>query len=129
MRIRFGTMLLALPAIFLLSGCAALFATKNPPVAMQTNPSGAEVWIDGNKMGVTPLTLELSTKKSYVIMFKKEGQEATATISNSVGAGWIILDVLGGLVPIIIDAATGSWYGLSTHTVNVNLAPASPASK
>jgi len=128
MRIRFGTLLLAVPAVALLAGCAALFATKNPPISMQTNPSGAEVWIDGTRMGVTPLTLELSTKKSYVITFKKEGQEATATISNSVGAGWIILDVLGGLVPVIIDAATGSWYGLNTHTVNVNLA-AAPASK
>src|SRR5437867_877808 len=96
-RIRLGMLLLALPAVVLLTGCATLFAAKNSPVAMQTNPSGAEVWIDGNKMGVTPLSLELSAKKSYVITFKKEGQEATATINNGVGAGWVILDVLGGL--------------------------------
>jgi len=117
--------LFVLPALVLLTtGCAALFAAKQTPIAMQTNPSGAEVWIDGNKMGVTPVTLELSNKKSYVVTFKKDGQEASATINNGVGAGWVVLDVLGGLVPVIIDAATGSWYGLSPHAVNQNLAPA-----
>jgi hypothetical protein len=25
------------------------------------------------------------------------------------GGGWIVLDVLAGLVPVIIDAATGEW--------------------
>ncbi len=129
MRIGLGRLLLVVPAIAMLAGCATIFAAKNSSVAMQTNPSGAEIWIDGNRMGVTPMSLELSNKKSYVITFKKHGQEATATLNNGVGAGWVILDVLGGLVPVIIDAATGSWYGLNSHVVNVNLAPASSSSE
>lgn len=37
------------------------------------------------------------------------------------GAGWIVLDVLAGLVPIIVDAATGAWYGLDQDNVNAVL--------
>jgi hypothetical protein len=43
------------------------------------------------------------------------------TINHSVGAGWIILDVLGGFVPLIIDAATGSWNQLDNTTVRCSL--------
>ena len=45
----------------------------------------------------------------------------TRNVTNKVGAGWVILDVLGGLVPIIIDAVTGAWYDLSEKNVDVNL--------
>ncbi len=37
------------------------------------------------------------------------------------GAGWIILDILGGLVPIIVDVATGGWYELDNTNVKVVL--------
>ena len=46
------------------------------------------------------------------------------TVSKKVGAGYVVLDVLGGLLPVIIDAATGSWYVLSTNTVHGMLNPA-----
>ncbi len=105
-----------------LNSCAALFASKTSAVPMQTTPSGAEVWLDGNKMGTTPVSLDLSNKKSHIITFKHEGfEDATYTINNSVGAGWVVLDILGGLVPVIIDAATGSWYRLDAKVVNQNL--------
>ena len=108
-----------------LTGCAAIFAAKTVPVAMQTNPSSAEVWIEGNRMGLTPITLSLSNKKSYVVTFKKEGQEATYQINSKVGTTWVILDMLAGFAPIVIDAATGSWYKLDPTIINVNLAPVS----
>ncbi len=110
------------------SGCAALFASKRAHVAMQSTPSEAEVWVDGNRMGVTPVTLELSKKKSHTVTFKRDGyQDITYAIDTKVGAGWIILDVLGGLIPVIVDASTGSWKSLNTGTVNQTLTPMSQA--
>jgi hypothetical protein len=38
-----------------------------------------------------------------------------------VGAGWVVLDVLAGLVGIIVDAATGAWYELDQDAVNAIL--------
>lgn len=80
-------------------------------------------------MGETPVALKLECKKTYTIEFKKEGFEArTYTINNHVGAGWIILDVLAGLVGVIVDAATGAWYSLDQKNVNAVLKKQQPIS-
>ncbi|GAA5522894.1 hypothetical protein Asal01_02862 [Fodinibius salicampi] len=31
------------------------------------------------------------------------------------------LDVLGGLVPVVVDAATGAWYNLDQESINATL--------
>ncbi|MBI4546130.1 MAG: PEGA domain-containing protein [Gemmatimonadetes bacterium] len=104
------------------AGCAALFNSKTDPVAIQSMPSDADIYIDGNLRGRTPITLELQAKKTYTIVFKKPGYRDQAfELTNTVGVKWVILDVLGGLVPVIVDAATGSWYELDTKVVNVTL--------
>jgi hypothetical protein len=105
-----------------LSACGALFNGGPANVAVNSNPSGAEVWIDGTNRGVTPATLSLAKNKSHTLTFRKAGfQETTFQLNRKVSGGYVILDILGGLIPIIVDAATGSWYVLDTNTVNVNL--------
>ena len=39
----------------------------------------------------------------------------------AVGGVWIVLDILGGVIPIVIDAATGNWYELDQDHVNALL--------
>ena len=51
------------------------------------------------------------------VMIKTIGK----TINSKVGAGWVILDVLGGLIPIVVDAATGSWKKLDQDAVDAQL--------
>ncbi len=110
-----------------LTACGALFNGSPANVAFNSTPSGAEIWIDGTARGVTPATLPLAKNKSYAVTFRKAGfGDATATIDRKVSAGYVILDVLGGIIPIVVDAATGSWYTLSTNNVSMNL-PASGA--
>ena len=73
-------------------------------------------------MGDTPVRLKLVSKHTYSIEFRKEGYKTkTVNITNKVGVGWVILDVLGGLIPVIIDAATGAWYELDQKNVNAIL--------
>lgn len=113
--------------LFLLSSCATLFKGTTQEVNFSSDPQRAEVWINGIKMGETPVALKLESKKTYTIEFKKEGFEThTYTITNHVGAGWIILDVLAGLVGVIVDAATGAWYSLDQKNVNAILEKQQP---
>ena len=87
-------------------------------VAMSSNPTGAEVWIDGARRGTTPFSLDLNNHTSHTVVFRLEGhQEVTCQLTTSVGAGWVILDVLGGLIPVIVDAATGKWNSFGTRRV------------
>jgi hypothetical protein len=105
-----------------LTSCATLFKGTKQEVSMNSEPQKAEVYVNGQLMGETPLALKLETKKTYSIEFRKEGYKSkTYQITNHVGAGWVILDVLAGLVGVIIDAATGAWYSLDQKNVNAVL--------
>jgi hypothetical protein len=103
-----------------LTSCATLFKGTTEEVNFGSNPTGAEVWVDGKLMGTTPINFRLITKKVYLIEFKYQDQTKSVYLNNHVGAGWIVLDVLGGLVPVIIDAVTGAWYSFDQSNVNVD---------
>ena len=95
---------------------------------MSSQPTGAEVWINGTRLGVTPVSLDLDNQKNHTVIFRREGfQEVTCQLTTSVGSTWVILDVVLAitLVPLIVDAATGKWKSLDQDACNVNLPPAS----
>ena len=105
--------------IFTFSSCATLFKGSNDGVSFSSDPTGAKVYVNGNLLGTTPVQFELKSKNTYTIEFKKDGYETkTVLLNNSVGGGWIVLDILGGLIPVVIDAATGNWYSLDQDHVN-----------
>lgn len=105
-----------------LSACGALFNGGPANVTVNSNPAGAEVWVDGTNRGITPATLQLSKDQNHTITLRRAGyQEQTVTLNRKLSTTYLILDILGGLIPVIVDAATGSWYVLDTNEVNVNL--------
>jgi hypothetical protein len=110
-------------SIFLLtSSCATIFKGNSSKINFNSNPQGAQIYVNGNYMGDTPILLKLESKQTYNIEFKKEGYKTKAfNITNHVGVGWIVLDVIFGLVPVVVDAATGSWYELDQKIVNALL--------
>ncbi|HUU05569.1 MAG TPA: PEGA domain-containing protein [Patescibacteria group bacterium] len=110
-----------------LSGCATLFKGTSEKVNMESSPVRADVYVNGQFMGKTPMQLNLAVKRSYAIEFRAEGyQSRTYHINNRVGAGWVILDVLLGLVPVIVDAATGAWYHLDQKNIDAVLIEQQP---
>ena len=118
--------LLSVAFIFLSTSCATLFSGNTDEVVITTSPSDALVSVNGIPRGYTPLTLELEKGESYSIRIEKEGyQDGYATISDKVGAGWVVLDVFTGLAPLIIDAVTGSWSGLEPDNISLALMPLS----
>ena len=113
---------LVISLFLLISSCATIFKGPSNNVDLNSNPQGAEVYVNGNYRGDTPIKLKLESKQTYTLEFKKEGYKTkTITITNHVGVGWIVLDVICGLIPVIIDAVTGSWYELDQKNVNAVL--------
>lgn len=113
---------LVLIVVLSLLGCATIFKQKERTVAFNSEPQGAIIYIDGNRMGNTPMPLRLSNKKPVTVTFRKEGyDDKTYIINNHIGAGWVILDCLGGFIPIVIDAVSENWYNLETSSVKVLL--------
>ena len=107
-----------------MSSCALIFKGDSARVTFASNPTQAEVLIDGASIGQTNTQAVLKTNRSYSITFRKAGfNDKTYMLTNRVGTLWIVLDVLSGLVPLVIDAATGAWYEFETNNVNVSLTP------
>ena len=105
-----------------LSNCATVFNDQEPLVDIGSQPAGAEVYVDGAHVGTTPVQVELSVHRAHTIVFRKEGfDDRTFRLSNEVGVLWIVLDVVTGLIPLIVDAATGNWLELSDEAVDVVL--------
>jgi hypothetical protein len=110
---------LAFGLVMLLTSCALIFKGETQDVPVASMPEGAEVYIDGVYQGTTPLQVNLRSDSTYIVTLRLDDQERVVTLRNEVGTLWVVLDVLSGLVPLIIDAATGAWYELQPGQVNV----------
>jgi PEGA domain len=93
-----------------LTGCASVFGSHEKQFDLSSQPADAEVFLDGNRLGTTPVKVKLSNHQSHTFTFRKAGyKDATCSLVKTTGAGWVILDILGGLIPVVIDAATNNW--------------------
>lgn len=111
-------------AATLLSGCGAIMHGPRQLVDVQSSPSGAKVETSpATGTFTTPTTLNLERKHNYILTFSAPGYApATFSIQNGLGTGTVIADVLlTGLVGVLVDGMTGSWYGLKTESTNVTL--------
>lgn len=114
--------ILAVSFVFLPVGCASILKGSTEKVNFGSTPSEAKVYINGTLMGTTPFELNLKSNQSYTIEFRKEGFESkTVVVNNKLGAGWLILDLLLGGIPVIVDAITGDWMYLDQTNVNAAL--------
>ncbi|XWN38386.1 MAG: PEGA domain-containing protein [Balneola sp.] len=105
--------------------CASIFKGSSADVRVNSNPAGANIFINGIDRGVTPQTLSLKRNSDYVLTFKKDGYEdlnfevfkkfdiGTAVVGNIFS--W-------GLVGIIVDVASGAAYSLTPADVEANMA-------
>ena len=110
--------LVAVLSVFQL-GCATIFGPKEVSMPISSVPSGAQVYVDGVDLGVTPTKLQLDIRRSYTLVLKKEGDpDQPYYLRNYVGAGWVILDIFL-LVPLIVDAGTQEWNYYAEDSINV----------
>ena len=106
------------------SGCATIFSGSQEDISFSSEPNGAKILVNGQNEGTTPATLAFKKGKDYTIEFVKDGYDSKSLrLSYSLGAGWLILDILSGLVGIIVDAATGHWNVFNLNAYKANLDP------
>jgi hypothetical protein len=95
-------------------------------VAINSNPKGAKIYVDGNFVGTDFVKVELEREKDHYVEIKKGGFESERRyIAKNIQAGWVVLDIflIELIIPIIVDAVTGAWYELSPDNINVELEP------
>lgn len=111
-----------------LASCGSLFNDSKQHVSFSSDPAGARVVVDGTPMGHTPCQLALPTDRSQSVEFQlADHQPRVLMLDANLEAGWLILDLVPGLVlgviPLVIDAATGNWNGLDRDKLHAVLVP------
>ena len=115
--------LAVLPLLIVLSACGTVFGGTTKMITVNSTPSQARLTTEPlTAEFTTPATLTLERKKSYTLIVWAEGyREAQFPIQRKMRAGILVLDILFGLVPVIVDAATGGWWDLQPETAAITL--------
>jgi len=115
---------LSLCCCIFITSCATILSGGNQAtLRVSSDPSDAKVYLDGMPDGHTPLDLSVDKRKPHTVEVRKDGyQSVSRTVISNLGAGWLIADIfLGGLIGIIVDAATGSWNALDQDHIGFSL--------
>jgi len=116
------SLLIVMGMTMLFTSCATLEKGTHESVDFTSNPSGADVHVNGNLMGTTPVTLKLESKETYRIDFKKNGYATKRyAITNHIVTKWVVFDVILGVAPVLVDAITGAWFELDQDSINAIL--------
>ena len=102
-------------------GCATVVSGQYQDVYIRSNPTGADVSIDGMRSGRTPMVTSLERKKRHVVKVSKPGYE-TVTRATTRGFNWWFLGnlIFGGLVGLVVDPITGAIYEVNPDVVYVD---------
>tara|TARA_R110000868_G_scaffold304437_14_gene565196 strand:- start:38851 stop:39342 length:492 start_codon:yes stop_codon:yes gene_type:complete len=118
------SLLALLVASFLTPSCASIFKGSSADVRVNSNPAGADIFINGIDRGVTPQTLSLKRNQDYVLTFKKEGYEdVNFEVAKKFDIGTAVVGNIfsWGLIGLIVDIGTGAAYSLTPADVEANL--------
>ncbi|MDH5434581.1 MAG: PEGA domain-containing protein [Gammaproteobacteria bacterium] len=114
--------IMILGCLFLLSACATIMDGETQILNIQSSPSGATVTINGQAVGVTPLTIPVTRMDNSVMKISLEGyntQEIDMTTKlNQMFWGNFIF---GGLFGSTTDSVTGASIEYSPNHFNIQL--------
>jgi hypothetical protein len=112
-----------------LGGCATVTRGTTEQITISSEPAGAEAKSStGQACSATPCTWEVSRKSEFVVNFSKPGYEdmqvpVSTRIAGAGAAGFAGNILIGGLVGLGVDAATGSTLEHYPSPVMASLVP------
>jgi hypothetical protein len=106
------------------SGCATIVQGTHEDVEIRTRPPKAQILIDGVPQGESPTKVSMDVSASHVVVIRAPGyKEQTIRTDRMLSGGFVAIDILLALIPVIVDAATGAWYHIQPTPMNVMLTP------
>lgn len=111
-----------------LSSCATILGGKRNTLNIHSGqPDSAMVFLDGVYLGQAPYKLRISKYKLQhrsMIEIKKEGYETFYyEVLRSPHIGYVVADILTGVIPLIVDVADGNIYRPNTRKIEYTLVP------
>ena len=117
-----------------LGACATVTRGTTEQITFDSEPPAAMRTSTGLTCPTTPCTLQIDRKSEFVATFSKDGYEsqdimAQTRVAGSGAAGFAGNVLIGGLVGMGVDAATGATLEHYPNPVNASLAPLAVSSK
>ncbi|HRQ66166.1 MAG TPA: PEGA domain-containing protein [Xanthomonadaceae bacterium] len=117
---------LAVAAVAALSGCATITRGTTQAWTVETDPVGANVELSSGEKCVTPCTLKKKRKDGFTVSIVKDGYRAVRTevlssVSGAGAAGMAGNVIVGGLIGIGVDAASGATRDLTPNPLVVKM--------
>ena len=117
-------MVLVLTLASIGGGCASIVKGTTQAIPVSSSPSRASVYLDGNKVGQTPLSVEVKRKRDHLMTIEKPGyQNESIAITRNVGGAVFGNILAGGFIGWGVDAMSGAQYNLTPQTISVTLDP------
>ena len=103
-------------------GCATILKGRTDNITVVTDPAGAQVIVNGETKGLSPVTFAVPSDQALDIKLTKDGYQP-AQVSNlpTERSGYELWDVVGGIIPLLIDRNDGAVMGHETTTTVVHL--------
>ncbi len=110
--------------IFILNGCATIVHGTKQSIPIATEPSGAQIVVDGTERHTSPMNVILSRKHDHMVEISKEGYQTETIQVKSVLSGAVAGNIIaGGVIGWGIDAASGGQWRLVPESINLRLRP------
>lgn len=104
---------------FILTNCGTIMQGSKQQVGISSNPSNADVSINGQSKGTTPVSVDLKRKDSHMIRLELAGYEPYETTLTRKTSGWVWGNIVfGGLIGLAVDAAAGGMYKLTPEQIS-----------
>ena len=105
-----------------LPGCATIMHGSSQDLAIQSNPSGATVAVNGVRNAQTPATLTLPRKSIQSLEITLDGYRPFQMQLQRGTSGWVWGNIVfGGLIGLVVDASTGGMYKLTPEQISAQL--------
>jgi hypothetical protein len=103
----------------LTTGCATVLHGSTQMVTFNSQPEGADIFVEGNLMGKTPATFNLKKNKYKTVEIKKDGYDRASVALSTSYDTVALLNIFWDLSTT--DLATGNAYEYEPNSYTVKL--------
>ena len=119
---RLSLALLTLFLLIALNGCATIIHGTTQDIGVTTDPSGADLLVDGQLHYKSPAVITMKRKDDHTVEISQEGYKKV-TVEIKGALSWTVAGdfLAGGVIGYGIDAATGAQRRLVPEYIDVHL--------
>lgn len=108
--------------LLLTQACGTIMQGTTQQVGISSNPSDANVTINGQTYGKTPMIIDLKRKDSHMVKIELDGYQPYETTLTRSTSGWVWGNILfGGLIGLVVDSSAGGMYKLTPEQIDSEL--------